>query len=174
MILHVEDAEQGIGEDGELPPSIDELGTYVHEIEAVDESTLDDGRFGVGQVGLQQIQAVYAQLGEVRPGLTELFESFVACFREHVDKRIYHIAKAELLLPAANLRIEHVFPRLVLVFAQHPLESPQGDFKFELAHPLLVGRAQGLALRFQIGLLIEEPAVLVAISGQSFLECVGG
>ena len=99
MILHVEHAKQGIRENCQLPPSIDYLGAHVHEVQSTGQGGLDDGSLGVVQVGLEQVYAVDAQLGEIGPALAELLDAFVARLSQHQDEGVHHIAVPGLLLP---------------------------------------------------------------------------
>ena len=80
MILKIEGSEQGIGEDGHLPPGIDELGADVHEVKAIGEGGLDDGGLRLIEVGFQQIDAIDTQPGQVRPSFSKLFQPFIAGF----------------------------------------------------------------------------------------------
>ena len=86
MILHIERAKQGIGEDRHLSPSIDQLGPNIHQVEPIGISGLDDDGLSLVQVHFQQVHAVDAQSSQVRPGFPELLQSFIAGFNEDIDE----------------------------------------------------------------------------------------
>ena len=100
VILHVEGAEQSVGENSQLSPGIDELGANVHEVKPIGQRRLDNGGLSVVQVGFQQVHPIDAQPGRVRPLGSELLNPFAARFGQHQDKCVDDITELGLLLPA--------------------------------------------------------------------------